>query len=154
MTKVRRVVAKSDRQRSHADNEELLVSNQSDSTPGASKYNIKIKGSVGQVGENNTATGMVVTNSGAVLSSSYVQVLEDLQRLKEAANQRIAAGQPTKEQRTDLDAIDEACSRASKGDGSGVLDAAKRFGTWLIAIAKEIGVAVAADVLKGKLGLP
>jgi hypothetical protein len=130
------------------------VSNQSDPTPGAGKYNIRVKGSVGQVGDNNTATGMVVTNSGTVLSSSYVQVLEDLQRLREVASQRIASGQLTQEQRADLDALDEACSHASKGDGSGVLDAAKRFGTWLIAIAKDIGVAVAADVLKGKLGLP
>lgn len=119
-----------------------------------SKFNLKVEGSVGQVGDNSTAVNMNVSGSGLNLTVGYIQVSAELEGLRAAALSTLDGRSPSPEEQADLIALEDAQRKAKKGDGVGVLDATKKFGGWLMGIAKDIGVKLAVEVLKGKLGLP
>jgi len=49
--------------------------------------------------------------------------------------------------------VAEAESEARKGNGTGMLEKLAQAGTWVLGVAKEIGLSLATEALKKSLGL-
>jgi hypothetical protein len=116
-------------------------------------FKIDVKGSVGQIGDGNTAQGMVVNNAGTANTQVIAGVAADLEKLRQATGTALGARQPTPEETQDLLALESAETSAKSGDAVGLLAASAKFGGWLLGVAKDIGVQISAEVLKGRLGL-
>jgi hypothetical protein len=118
-----------------------------------SKIDLTVAGSVGQVGDRNTSTNMNVSGSGVSSSQAFFDVSSELEKLRAAATSSLGGRAPSPAEEADLKALLDAQEHAKKESGAGVLAATKRFGGWLLGIAKDIGVKLTVEVLKARLGL-
>jgi hypothetical protein len=108
-------------------------------------------GHAGSIGRQSTGT---ITNYGQVWQQMKDTV--DLNALAtELAELRSSLRQKAKTVDEDkaVASVAEAESEARKGDGPGALEKLARAGTWALGVAKEIGVALAAEFLKKSLGM-
>lgn len=75
-------------------------------------------------------------------------VVPELSRVVEVARQRAS----TPEQFDELSAVSKAISEGNKGNNAGLIERLTKAGKWILDIAKEIGVNVAAEAIKKAIG--
>jgi hypothetical protein len=75
-------------------------------------------------------------------------VVPELSRVVEVARQRAS----TPEQFDELSAVSKAISEGKKGNNAGLIERLTKAGEWMLDIAKEIGVDVAAEAIKKAIG--
>jgi hypothetical protein len=108
-------------------------------------------GQAGAMGRHSTGT---ITNYGQVWQQMKSTV--DLDKLAaELVELRAALRQKaqTVEEDKAVAVVAEAESEARKGNGPGALEKLARAGSWVLGVAKDIGVSLAAEALKKSLGM-
>ena len=109
-----------------------------------SRDTYNVHGQAGAVGRHAHAHDMTFQQVQAG-GLDLPKLAEELERLRAAMSQK---AERSREQDKALGAVAEAADAAAGGDGAGVLRHLKRAGAWTLEVAKDIGVDVAAEVIK------
>ena len=114
-----------------------------------STFNIKA-GNVGAAGDNVRADHFTQNQSVTQFEMPNLNLLaQELERLRSEASKRATSADQVAAA-TELAAAEDC---AKNGDRSGVLQALKGAGNWVLGIAKDIGTEVAAKVIEHQIGL-
>lgn len=107
------------------------------------QYNFNAPTQVAAAGSQATANA--TTNQQVNLNSVDIR---ELQRQLELLHTAMGKCAKTPEENAQVDTVAQASRAAAAGDKVGMLQHLKRAGSWTLNIAKDIGVAVAAEIIK------
>ena len=112
-----------------------------------SKY--VIKGDAGNVGDNAKIGSIKVGGKGGDVfaptefASKVTDLLAAVKKHPDAQNKA-----------ADVAMVEKAEQQASQGDAAGALATLKKAGAWVFDVARDIGVNIAAAIIRQQSGLP
>jgi hypothetical protein len=116
---------------------------------GSTVFNVT-GGAAASIGNNNQVSNVTINSAQQQIDglASLQELTAEFRRLAEALARK-ASGP---EQYVDLGRIGNAQIEATKNNRHGVIEALKGTGKWVLDVAQEIGVKVAAELIKKSAG--